>query len=112
MAASSCEARQLLLLPACAVRLARCEHDRRTEGRTMRGQSRCHPAIAVALVGILSAVVATAAHATPGKKRFQVEEATIDDIQRAILTRQLTVTELVKRYLERIKAYNGTCVNE
>src|SRR5262245_34976856 len=78
----------------------------------MRGDSRHHPALAVALAGILSAVAATAAHATPWKKRFQVEEATIDDIQRAIVTRQITVTELVELYLERIKAYNGPCVNE
>ena len=34
------------------------------------------------------------------------------DIQQAILGRQITATELVTRYLERIKAYNGTCVNE
>ena len=44
--------------------------------------------------------------------RFQVEEATIDDIQQAILSRKLTTTQLVNLYLERIKAYNGTCVNE
>jgi amidase len=78
----------------------------------MVGPSRWYPAIAVALVGIVSAVVATPAHATSWKRRFQVEEATIDGIQRAITTRQLTVTELVKLYLERIKAYDGPCVNE
>ncbi|HEX5065399.1 MAG TPA: amidase, partial [Myxococcota bacterium] len=44
--------------------------------------------------------------------RFQVEEATIDDIQQAILSRKLTTTQLVQLYLQRIKAYNGTCVNE
>jgi Asp-tRNA(Asn)/Glu-tRNA(Gln) amidotransferase A subunit family amidase len=44
--------------------------------------------------------------------RFQVEEATIADIHEAILSRKLTATELVHLYLERIKAYNGTCVNE
>jgi len=43
---------------------------------------------------------------------FQVEEATITDIQRAILGRRLTATELVTKYLDRIKAYNGTCVNQ
>jgi Asp-tRNA(Asn)/Glu-tRNA(Gln) amidotransferase A subunit family amidase len=43
---------------------------------------------------------------------FRVEEATINDIQRAILERRLTASELVKKYLEPIKAYNGTCVNQ
>jgi len=43
---------------------------------------------------------------------FQVEEATISDIHAAILSRKITATGLVKKYLERIQAYNGTCVNE
>src|SRR5215475_10088337 len=43
---------------------------------------------------------------------FQVEEATIETIQAAILRRELTSTELVQLYLNRIKAYNGTCVNQ
>ena len=43
---------------------------------------------------------------------FQVEEATISDIHAAILSRRITATGLVKKYLERIQAYNGTCVNE
>jgi len=41
----------------------------------------------------------------PGK--FHLEEATIADIQRAILAHELTATQLVKLYLARIKAYNG-----
>jgi amidase len=43
---------------------------------------------------------------------FQLEEATIADIQGAIARRKMTATSIVKAYLERIKAYNGTCVNE
>jgi Asp-tRNA(Asn)/Glu-tRNA(Gln) amidotransferase A subunit family amidase len=43
---------------------------------------------------------------------FQVEEATIEDIQAAILRGELTSTRLVQLYLSRIKAYNGTCVNQ
>ena len=43
---------------------------------------------------------------------FHVEEATIADIQRAILARQITCVELVKMYLARIKAYNGQAVEE
>lgn len=53
------------------------------------------------------------AQAQPARpKKFEVVEATIADIQQAIRARQLTVTELVNLYLARIKAYDGTCVNE
>jgi amidase len=48
--------------------------------------------------------------AAPGE--FQVEEATIADIQRAILAHQLTCVGLVKLYLARITAYNGQAVEE
>src|SRR3954468_17326921 len=44
--------------------------------------------------------------------KFQIEEATIEDIQAAILRRELTSTRVVQLYLNRIKAYNGTCVNQ
>ena len=43
---------------------------------------------------------------------FQVHEATIADIQRAIQSGRVTTVGVVERYLRRIKAYNGTCVNE
>ena len=43
---------------------------------------------------------------------FRIEEATIEDIQGAILRGELTSTRLVQLYLNRIKAYNGTCVNQ
>src|ERR1043166_564015 len=42
--------------------------------------------------------------------KFQIEEATIDGIQSAILKRQLTSTQVVEAYLRRIKAYDGPCV--
>ena len=41
---------------------------------------------------------------------FRLEEATIADVHRAILAKQLTATQLVTDYLKRIEAYNGTCV--
>jgi len=44
--------------------------------------------------------------------KFQIEEATIEDIQAAILRGELTSTRMVQLYLNRIKAYNGTCVNQ
>src|SRR6266446_9474989 len=44
--------------------------------------------------------------------KFRVEEATIEDIQAAILRGELTSTRVVQLYLNRIGAYNGTCVNQ
>src|SRR5437667_2372191 len=41
---------------------------------------------------------------------FRLEEATIADVHRAMLARQLTATQLVNLYLTRIEAYNGPCV--
>jgi amidase len=53
-----------------------------------------------------SAVAATRAR----HGEFHLVEATIDDIEGAILAHELTATELVQLYLARIKAYNGACV--
>jgi amidase len=44
------------------------------------------------------------------KTAFRVEEATIAEVHRAFRAKKLTATELVNRYLERIKAFNGVCV--
>lgn len=43
---------------------------------------------------------------------FQLQEATIAQIQQAIVTKQLTSEQLVNMYLKRIKAYDGTCVKQ
>src|ERR1700730_12756168 len=51
------------------------------------------------------------AAASPHAK-FQIEEATIEGIQSAILEGELTSTRVVQLYLKRIKAYNGPCVNQ
>jgi Asp-tRNA(Asn)/Glu-tRNA(Gln) amidotransferase A subunit family amidase len=81
---------------------------------------------AVALVFLFSGVlgIGAAQEANPSSAQgaaaavgdtargFTVEEASIADIQRALLTRRITTVELVEQYLRRIKAYNGTCVNE
>jgi len=58
-------------------------------------------------IGLASMAIAQAPATT-----FKVEEATIADIQQAILAHQLTSTELVKLYLARIKAFNGKGVEE
>jgi amidase len=38
---------------------------------------------------------------------FRVEEATIDDLHRAIKAGEATCTSVVRQYLERVRAYNG-----
>src|SRR4051812_14866189 len=53
---------------------------------------------------------AAATHAQ--RPAFQVHEATIADLQRAILNRRVTTVGVVEQYLTRIKAYNGRCVSE
>jgi amidase len=66
-------------------------------------------------VGILLVTVITTITATSTQQRapaFRLQEATIAGIQQAILTKQITTVGLVELYLKRIKAYNGTCVNE
>src|SRR6185503_6305538 len=56
--------------------------------------------------------VTTAALVTAAEPKFQIEEATIDSIQSAIVKGQLTSTQVVKMYLARIKAYDGPCVSQ
>ena len=57
-------------------------------------------------------IVLTPSLVTGQPAKFQIEETTIDDLQGAILKGQLTSTRVVQLYLNRIKAYNGTCVNQ
>jgi amidase len=59
-----------------------------------------------------SFILLTPALASAQTAKFQIEEATIEDIQSAILRGELTSTRVVQLYLNRIKAYNGTCVNQ
>jgi Asp-tRNA(Asn)/Glu-tRNA(Gln) amidotransferase A subunit family amidase len=49
---------------------------------------------------------------TSGGGAFHLEDASIRDIQRAILAHELTSVALVELYLKRIKAYNGVCVKQ
>ena len=56
--------------------------------------------------------MATPASAAQRAAGFHLEEATIGQIQQAIRSRQITTVALVEQYLQRIRAYNGTCVNE
>jgi amidase len=43
---------------------------------------------------------------------FDVHEATVADIQRALQSKRITTVGVVEQYLRRIKAYNGACVSE
>ena len=63
----------------------------------------------LALVISLSAMTVRTQQRTTG---FEIQEATIAQIQQAILKKQITTRGVVEAYLKRIQAYNGTCVNE
>jgi amidase len=53
-----------------------------------------------------------ATSSTASAKKFHLEEARISDIQNAILAKEVTTVGVVELYLKRIKAYNGTCVDQ
>src|SRR5215468_6929738 len=63
-------------------------------------------------LALASFILLTPALASAQTAKFQIEEATIEDIQAAILRGELTSTRMVQLYLNRIAAYNGTCVNQ
>src|SRR5439155_23251933 len=44
-----------------------------------------------------------------GASTFRVEEATIADLHRAIQQGETTCKAIVQAYIERARAYNGTC---
>jgi amidase len=44
-------------------------------------------------------------------KGFQIEEASIEDLHRAIQKRQTTCQQIVQAYVDRARAYNGVCTN-
>ncbi len=60
---------------------------------------------------LLIAVVTVGARQQVPQK-FHLQEATIDHIQQAIVKGDVTTGGVVELYLKRVKAYNGTCVNE
>ena len=68
----------------------------------------------VAAVALLMAAVLSAESpsAQPAAPPFDVQEKTIAQIQRAIIDKEITTRGVVEAYLRRIRAYNGTCVNE
>jgi amidase len=64
-----------------------------------------------AVIGFVIALGLVAQLAFAQVPTFHLNEATIADVHRAMLARQLTATQLVGYYLKRIEAYNGRCVN-
>src|SRR5215510_2249644 len=66
--------------------------------------------LAVIVGCVLLTIPAGAQQRTASK--FHVEEATISDIQQAITSNRITTVGIIESYLKRIKAYNGTCVNQ
>jgi Asp-tRNA(Asn)/Glu-tRNA(Gln) amidotransferase A subunit family amidase len=62
---------------------------------------------AASVLALVLSFASPAVNAADSKPAFHIEEATIEDIQRAILEKQITTVEVVKLYLARIKAYNG-----
>ncbi len=70
----------------------------------------CAGVASLAVLGVTAGCADTGAAGS--NPIFRLEEATIAEIQRAIQSKQVTSTELVTLYLKRIKAYNGTCVQQ
>src|SRR5688572_23443032 len=63
-------------------------------------------------IALILAVIGSIGITAQRPARFHLQEATIADIQRAIQAKQVTTVGLVELYLQRVKAYNGPCVNE
>lgn len=63
-------------------------------------------ALACAALAALPTAAAVAA------EPFRVEEATLPQIQAALLARRVTTVGVVEQYLARVHAYNGTCVRQ
>ena len=69
----------------------------------------------IAIISMLMACLAGSFRAqaeTAMNSRFEVVEGTIADIHDAIRAKRITSTDLVNMYLARIKAYNGSCVDQ
>src|SRR6185295_342582 len=64
------------------------------------------------IVALLISSITAGGASAQTRSGFHLQEATIDQIQQAIMKGQVTTVGLVDLYLKRIKAYNGTCVNE
>ena len=75
----------------------------------MNHKDTCARAVSVVLAIVFFAPIVGDAQRA---RTFDVHEATVADIQRAIQSKRITTVGIVEQYLQRIKAYNGTCVNQ
>ena len=64
------------------------------------------------LLSLLPTATSPAPAAQQPTPQFRLEESTIADIHGVIHRREVTAATLVERYLARVKAYNGACVEE
>jgi amidase len=67
----------------------------------------------LSLAGIIAFTSGSSAEAKSVKNRFNIEEATISDMQKALQTGEVTSVELTQLYIERIEKYdkNGVKLN-
>ena len=82
---------------------------------TLRARPVCRIGLTILAILANSAITVVTAVPLPaaaGAGTFQIEEATIDGIQSAIRKGDLTSTRVVQLYLNRIKAYDGSCVDQ
>jgi len=72
------------------------------------------PDYSLRIAAILTAllVVSLGVGAQQAPARFHLQDASVNDIQRAIVAKQITSVALVEMYLKRIKVYNNTCVSQ
>ena len=69
----------------------------------------CVIASVVTRTALIGSVLTIGSLPAFAQSRFQVEEATIDDIQDAIQQGTMTCVEVVEGYVDRARAYNGMC---
>lgn len=87
--------------------------------RTLRGVLKRYKFLSVAACLVLCGLAVSSTFLSAAEKKaeakkgkFHLEEATVADIQQAILSKEYTSTQILKLYLARIKAYNGPGVDE
>jgi len=66
----------------------------------------------VACLAIVSAASVNSSAQQKSSTGFHLQDASIGEIQRAILANRITTVGLVQLYLKRIRTYNNACVNE
>lgn len=61
------------------------------------------------VAALIVLTVNTSMAAAPSRTSFTVEESRISDVHRAIQAGEVTCTQVVEAYLERVRAFNGIC---